>query len=236
IVSDSLQQLHYYAFDGTELYSKDITTGYPWQTLLNLAYYDHALWAVTENLTDENRYEKWLYKLDTDFQLLTGVKLANADLGRFHLDGCLSPELMVMNKGLYVYSPSPFRETILADTLYLVASGQLTRFPSLQTGGENPVYTVPLHVNERFMITSYQANVSEKENYLFCYDRRSDKVYDQNGLKDDFYQTGVVGDLQALDIHSREYYFYKSGKDIAASFPKRSENDNPVLFFVKLIS
>jgi hypothetical protein len=218
------------------LYSKDITTAYPWQTLLNLTYYDHALWVVAENLTDRNRYEKWLYKLDADFQFQTSVKLANIDLGRFYLNGCFSPEIMMVNNGLYVYSPSPFRDTILADTLYLVNSGQLAHFSSQVYGDKNPVYVMPLHVNNRFLITSYQSNISEKENYLFCYDRRSHKVYNQNGLKDDFYKTGVVCDLQALDIYSHEYYYFKSGKDIASSFPKRSENDNPVLFFVKLIS
>ena len=55
-----------------------------------------------------------------------------------------------------------------------------------------------------------------------------------NGFRDDFFQTGIVKDLQPFDPANQEFFFCKSGKDVNASFPEREKDANPVLFVVKL--
>ena len=237
IVLDSLNLIHTYSFDGNRLFTEDAETGLPGQTILDVTYHDHYLWAVTSILSVDNRFEKWLYKLDLSFQPLEGARLATADFGRFYLEGIFTSELYVADQKVYVYSPFSFKETLLQDTLYLISSGQLNKeqlYPSRETGNDFPAYTIPFRLGKRYLVASWQANESADANYLYCFDRKTNKTFNLNGFKDDFFKTGIVKDLHPLDPYNQEYYFYKSGKDVSVSFPDRDENANPVLFFVKL--
>ena len=237
IVLDSLNLVHTYSFDGNKLFKEDAEGGLPGQTILDITYHDHSLWAVTSSISVDNHFEKWLYKLDHSFRPLEGSLLAIADLGRFYLDGYWNSELYVVDKKVYVYSPFSFKETILNDTLYLISSGQLNHerlFPLTGIGNEFPAYTLPFRLGKRYLIASWQTNRSESANYLFCFDRKTNKAYHPDGFKDDFFHTGIIKDLHLLDPHNQEYYFCKSGNDVSYSFPERDVNANPVLFFVKL--
>lgn len=234
IVLDSLQQLHCYSYHGNKLDQVDISNSPLWRTLYKIVYHEQSFWMIAENLTADNHFEKWIYKLDKQFNYQAGVKLCNADLGRFYLEGYFSPELSITDGQIYVYSPLPNKETILQDTLYLALNNPLKNDQISQL--QQSIYTVPVRMNKRFMIASYQTNCYEKENYLLCYDQKMNKAYPLHGFKDNFYQTGLVNDLQALDIFNNQFYFYKSGEEILESFPERNESDNPVLFFVTLKS
>ena len=237
IVLDTLNLVHYYSFDGNFLYTEDAEAGLPGQTILDITYHDHYLWAVTENITVDHYIEKWMYKLDLSFRPLEGIRLAARNTGRFTPEGSFSSELYVADQKVYVYSPSSVRETILTDSLHLISTGlcdQETLFPFRKNGADFPAYTIPFLLGKRYLIASYQTNESESANYLFCFDRKTNKAFNLNGFNDDFYKTGIVKDLQPLDPYSQEYYFYKSGKSVSVSFPERDEKANPVLFFVKL--
>jgi hypothetical protein len=228
--------IHCYAFDGTPLFTEDAAAVLSGQTILDLAYHDHFLWAVTNRIAKNNAIEKWMYKIDLAFSPLEGTRLASADLGRFYLEGIATAELYVSANKMYVYSPCSFRETILQDTLYLVSSGQLDsgQLYLYKNGNDFPAYSIPLILNTRYLLASYQTNESENLNYLFCYDRKTNKSFSMNGFKDDFFHTRIVKDLRPLDTSNQEYYFCKSGKEVSASFPERDENANPVLFVVRL--
>ena len=236
IVLDSLSLIHFYAFDGTLLFTQDAEATLAGQTMLDLAYHNHFLWAVTSKIAANNAIEKWMYKLDLAFSPLEGTQLAAVDLGRFYLNGSFASELYVSANKVYVYTPFAFKKTILQDTLYLVSSGKLNQdqmFP-YKEWNDFPAYSIPLILGTRYLFASYQTNMSESENYLFCYDTKTNQSFSMNGFKDDFYHTGIVKDLQPLNPYSQEYYFYKSGKDVSASFPDRDVNANPVLFVVRL--
>lgn len=231
IILDSVQQMHFYTYEGNKLNQKDLSKSVFWQTLYKIVYYQQSFWVITENLTADNYFEKWMYKFDKLFNLEQSMKLNNVDLGRFYLEGNFAPELSVIDHKMYVYSPLPYKETILQDTLYLALNNPLKNNYS-----EHSIYTVPVRMNKRFMIASYQANCHIKENYLCCYDQKINKAYCLYGFKDNFYKTGLVNDIQALDIFNNQFYFYKSGTEVAESFPERTEKDNPVLFFITLKS
>lgn len=236
IILDSLQQLHYYSYSGNQLAQKDIHNPSLWRTLYKIVYHQQSLWAIAEKLTIDNHLEKWLYKFDPDFNIQQAVKLNNANLGRFYLEGNFTPDLSVINNTIYIYSPSSYKETILQDTLYLIANDPLKYSLTIESfNNQQPVYTIPVRMNQRFVISSYQSNCFEAENYLFCYDRQENKAY-HHGFIDNFYKTGLVKDLQALNVHNNQFYFYKSGLEVAELFPERNEKDNPVLFFVTLKS
>ena len=234
IVLDSLSLLHYFAFDGTPLFTKDTEAARSGVTILDLAYHNHFIWVVANKVSDNNMIEKWMYKLDIAFNPLEGSQLTAADLGRFNLDGHFSSDLYVANNKIYVYAPFTSKEKILQDTLYLVASGQLSQSQLFPNNNDFPAYSLPLILSKRYLLASSQTNEDASANYLFCYDTKNNKSFSMNGFKDDFFYTGIVTNLLPLNPHNQEYYFCKSGKDVSASFPERDEHSNPVLFVVRL--
>jgi hypothetical protein len=236
IVLDSLSMLHYYTYDGALLFTQDAEAGLPGQTILDLAYHNHYLWVVTNRVAANNAIEKWICKLDISFNHLEGAKLDTVNLGRFYLDGSFTSELYVSDKMIYVYSPFSYKETILQDTLHILSSGQLRHEQMYPHKGwaDFPAYTVPFIMGSRYLVASYQANVSEAANYLLCFDTKTYQSFGMNGFNDDFFHTGIVKNLLPYNTNNQEYYFCKSGKDVSASFPERDENANPVLFVVRL--
>jgi len=237
IVLDSLSMLHYYTFDGVLLVTKDAEIALFGGTILDLAYYDHFLWALTENISADNAFEKWLYKLNPAFRPIKGVRLSAIDLGRFYLDAGFSAEICVADHMVYVYTPFSYKQTLLRDTLYLLSDDRLNqeRLSSFkETGHVFSAYSIPFRLGKRYMLASYQTHASANANYLYCYDRKTNKSLDLNGLNDDFFHTGIVKDLRPADLYNNEYYFFKSGNDILSAFPERDENANPVLFFIQL--
>jgi hypothetical protein len=228
--------LRYYSYDGTLLFTTDAEAGLSGQTILDLAYHDHYLWIVANKIANNHAIEKWMYKFDLAFELLEETQLAGMDLGRFYLDGSFTSELYVSDNKIYVYSPFSYKETILQDTLYLVASGQLNqeKLFSSKNSKDFPAYSIPFILDTRYLIASYQANVSENANYLFCFDTKTSQSFGMNGFYDDFCQTGIVKNILPYDSNNQEYYFCKSGKELSASFPERDINSNPVLFIVRL--
>ena len=234
IVLDSLSMIHFYAYDGTPLFTKDAEAALPGETMLDMTYHNHFLWVVTQKNADNNAIEKWMYKLDLACRPLEGTQLATADLGRFNLDLISTSELYVADNKVYAYAPFSFKEMILQDTLYLVSSGQLNESRLFPNNNDFPAYTVPLILGKRYLLASSQTNEDASANYLFCYDTKTNKSFSMNGFHDDFYHTGVVKKLLPLNPNNQEFYFCKSGKEVSASFPERDEHSNPVLFVVHL--
>ena len=234
IVLDSLSMIHFFAYDGTPLYTKEPEAALAEHTLLDLAYHDHSLWVVTQKVADNNAIEKWMYKLDLACRPLEGTQIATADLGRFYLDMISTSELYVADNKVYVYTPVSHKETILQDTLYLVSSGQLNRGQLFPNNHDFPAYSLPVRLSKRYLLTSYQTNESESANYFFCYDTKTNQSFNMNGFRDDFFNTGIVKELLPLNQNNQEFYFCKSGKDVSVSFPERDEDSNPVLFVIRL--
>jgi hypothetical protein len=229
MVLDSLQQLHCFTYGGQALFRMDLGTNAPWQTILGIACYDDSLWVATERLTPDHRFEKRIVRMDFSGQVEEDYTLTEVNLGRFSLPCNYSLELSVVGNRLYAYAPFSSKETILRDTLHLLSGNLLP-----PAGAPGTIQVMPVRTNGRFLFASYRENVSERENYLFLYDREKDKAYPLHGFMDDFYQTGPVTNLQAVDMHSGEYCYCKSGKEVAHVFPGRSETANPVLFLFKL--
>ena len=230
IALDCAQQLYYYTYEGRELLRQDMGSGKPWQTVLSIACHAEALWVVAENLSVARQFETRVCKMTFSGEVQENHLLTAVEPGRFSLPGSQRPELSVAGGRLYAYAPFSPQETILRDTLWLLSRNHL---PSIERAADR-LYMYPLHEGRRFLVASCRTNVATKENYLFVYDRKQHTSCAPEGLADDFYRTGLIKDLQALDMRSHEYYFFKSSKDVSAAFPDRGEHDNPVLFIVTL--
>lgn len=235
IVMDEEQNAHYYTYDGQFLGKLDIRGNHSWTAINRLSYYDHHLWVAAERIVKRpeqgNRecLEQWLYKLDTTFNEVEARKLAPAELGRFSLGRALSPEIAVANKNVYVQSPSLQPDLLLQDTLYLISKNQLDITDTYSS-------ILPVRLGGRFLVsTYYNPCPTNDDSYTFCFDQEKRQAYNvKGGLEDNFYGTGKVKDLQAMDVYSQSYCYSKTGKEALMAFPDRKETDNPVLFIVKL--
>ncbi len=234
---DSFCHVLTYSYDGVLLNIKDLRDK-PWKNLLDIAYYDNHLWATVEKWISspsdkETKIEKWLYQMDMSFNVKKGMKLCQAKLNRFHLSGDFKPTFCVFQDRFYTYTTSYEPEMLLADTLTLIEHNRLEEsLCSLSEG--TTVSMLPLRIGKRFLLASNRMNGDENR-YFFCYDRTEHRAFRlRDGFTDDFFQTGKVSDLQALDIYNREFYYYKSGQSVRKAFPERKTTDNPMLFWVHL--
>ena len=155
-------------------------------------------------------------------------KLDVADLGRMDINHKTDPEIAVKDGHVYVQAPSLQPAHILNDTLYLISCNQLAIT-------EDYAKILPLQIGARFLVSTHYDPTLPERSYTFCYDRQKTKAYNvQGGLDDNFYKTGKVPELQSIDLQSNTYCYYKSGEELANSFPDRTNKGNPVLFIVKM--
>ncbi|MEG1748589.1 MAG: 6-bladed beta-propeller [Tannerellaceae bacterium] len=235
IVLNDQMDVHYYNYNGTLLSSLSLEGAHGWNRMIKLAYYDRHIWATTENLTADNRdaskiyLEKWLYKFDTTFREVDAHKLTAVDLERLRIGGDFDPEPAVVNEKVYAHAPSIEPEELLRDTLYLMHSNKLE--------ADNQTAILPLRINERFLISTYYNAYDAEQSYTYCFDRTENHAYNVvGGFEDNFYDTGQVPNLQAMDVSNNTFCYCKSGKEIHQAFPQRKADDNPVVFIVKLKS
>jgi hypothetical protein len=230
IILDRFRQVHFYTFDGIKRRQEDLSVPAGGQKLKHIAYYAGALWFTFERLSSENVFENGLLRFDLADRSMECFDLPDLDLGRRSVHRHFAPEFAVSENVPYVYSPFAGKDNILRDTLYLLAH---EAFDSRRRA-EMPFCIYPVRIDRRYLIASYCENIARESNFLFVFDRNSRTSFDTDGFRDDFFGTGIVTDIQPLNTNGSEYYFYKTGKDAVKPFPERSEEDNPVLFFVRL--
>lgn len=232
IVIGTGREVHYYDYNGQLLYQSCLPQDVSWRTFGHVAYYDNHLWATIDLVNSENRQaqtvEQWLYKFDLGFHEVGKRKLDVADVGRMDINHKPGPEIAVKDGNVYVQAPSLQPAHILNDTLYLISCNRLAIT-------EDYAQILPLQIGTRFLVSTHYNPTQPEHSHTFCYDRRKAKAYNvQGGLEDNFYKTGKIPELQSIDLQSDTYCYCKSGKELAHSFPGRTNDDNPVLFIVKM--
>ena len=232
VVIGTGHEVYYYDYDGQLLFQSILPQDASWKTFGHMAYYNNHLWTTIDLVNSENKQapsiEQWLNKFDLYFNEVGKRKLDVADLGRMDINYKTGTEIAVKDGHVYVQAPSLQPAHILNDTLYLINSNQLTIT-------EDYAKILPLQIGTRFLISTHYDPTLPERSYTFCYDQRRTKAYHvQGGLDDNFYKTGKILELQSIDLQSNTYCYYKSGKELAYSFPDLTNKDNPVLFIVKM--
>lgn len=234
IVTDDRQNVHYYNYEGDYLGKISLPANKLWQSLGKLAFYDDHIWATVNRTIPRKEYnnqlcvEQWLYKFDTTFRAVDARKLTAAELGRLMIGHVLEPEVAVVNRQVYVQAPSLQPDLLLQDTLYLISQKMLDI-------SDDYASILPLRIGSRFLVSTHYNPAEEDKCYTFCFDRRDNHAYNvQGGLEDNFYGTGKIPELQAMDIYSNSYCYCKSSEEVKQAFPERKAGDNPVVFIVKL--
>jgi hypothetical protein len=215
IVLGNKDDIHYYSFTGKLLDRKKIT-GDEFHRIQSIVMHDNYIWTTEENVrfdssTKQLCIEKQAVKYDSSFHKVEAYKLSAADLTDKSLcSSFLQLELAIAEDtgNVYAYSPSFTPDHLLQDSL-LLRHRQLTSGHSLYAGD---VFVYPFRFGRRYWLSSYHNPADPAQDYTFCFDRDSSKSWQvAGGFNDDFYHTGRVSNLQALDAYSNSYYYYKPG-------------------------
>lgn len=234
IVMDDNENVYYYDYDGVLIEQKSLAGINPLNSPTRMIYHDRHIWITAQSLSPckeepaRMNVDQWLYKFDTTLNLQASRRLTAADLGRFYIGACISTELSVADGNVYAHSPSLQPEELLADTLYLISRNKLNIHDEYSS-------ILPLRIAGRYLLSTYSDAAEEQRSYTFCYDRYENHAYNvAGGFDDNFYQTGKVPDLQALDAYNRSFCYSRSSEEVKAAFPDRTGDDNPVLFIVRM--
>lgn len=239
IVLGNTDDIFYYSYAGTLLARKKLSNHLPNQHLLSLFLYKNRILTTEERMHEDpstrlTYIEKQVVEYDTSFQQIKAHKIAQVDLERSGCPiNCLPPQVSVEQESgdIYVYSPSMQPENLLRDTLYLRQKRRSQALADFTDSDALPL--LPVRIGSRFWISSYYNPENNFKNYLFCHDTKGDQSWlVKDGLKDNFYQTGIVSELEAMDPYNHSYSFCKSGEAIKKAFPGQEES--LVLFIVKL--
>lgn len=215
IVMGNTNDIFYYSYDGQLIDRKKLTSNLPDRRMLSMSVYKNKIWSVEEKQIDSNKpnstteIKREVIVYDTLFNKIDEYKLTQADLGRKQtLPVSFRPQLSISadTDNLYAYEP-PFQpEYLLKDSLHLK---RLKKGQNI-VASEKEVLLFPLRFGKRMWISSYHHPAGSEQNYTFCYDTYNNESWQvKSGFIDNFYQTGSVARLEALDLQGEYYYFLK---------------------------
>ncbi|MDD4514087.1 6-bladed beta-propeller [Massilibacteroides sp.] len=225
--------IHYYTFSGELVETKKLKNNLSGDRVYSMTMRGEQIWTAEESVTynsDTNqiKMEVSAVKYDTSFTELERKRIVSADMGREKsITTCQNAELCI-NKDtgdIYLYNPPLSPEYLLSDTLYLRHHYAL----------KNPdcITMYPMRMGSRFWLAMTEHNPEPLQNYLFCYDTYTNKVWQlTDGFDDNYYGTGTIKHLYAMDNYNQHYYYCKSGAEVSKSFPE--EKDDLIVFIVKL--
>jgi len=238
IVLGNKDDIFYYTFDGTLLEKKKLKSDFSDVRVLSMSMFKDHVWTTEEHLsidtlTRESFLEKKVVEYDSSFHRLSDRQLISAELGREDfVSGCINSCISIDKQtgSMFAYTTPYVSDYLLEDTLFLKNKWRT------QIGkGQNMLTVFPVRPGERFWISSYYNKFDESRSYTFCYDSRINASWKvDGGLRDNFYDTGAVPHLEAMDLYNQSYYFCKTGSDIKKFLSKSVQTDSTVVFIVKL--
>ena len=246
IVIDSQRNISKYDYSGNLISITKIS--HPWLRITACAYHSGCLWVSAESV--EKKSDNYSFQMFNAYFQASTETLENASLDSYHIahrlyqfDGemneisirrfypaeigrdvtfntlCID-ELLADEDGVYAYSSPVDMTHLLNDTLHFLHYKNIAFTFDDKHQHEAPVY--PIRKSKRYIMSTSN---SIDGSYTFCYDKTNNNAFLLNeGFNDDFYNTGLIADLQPVDIHNSSYCYLKS------------ETDKPVLFIVTLKS
>ena len=234
IVFGNVNDIFYYTFEGELVCRKKLTSDLNNKRQLYAAAYHkgHVLTVEAAAERESQVYQRELVEYDTTFQRIGARMIQPLSLMRTDEPiGYLPPVVAIdsSSEQPYAYAPSLQPQHLLRDTLFiwqrrqqLAAVGQ----------GEVDCPLLPIRMGRRFWIASYQPSADGEPGYTFCYDTLKGNYWQtEDGLEDDFYHTGKVSLLEAVDPYGDYYCFTCSAQKMEQ--PLSTANDL-VLFLVTM--
>lgn len=240
IVLGNEDDVFYYTYNGELKDRKKLENESSDRRILSIAMQGDRILAMEENSyldvdTGEMYLSKELITYTTSFEKINSRRITSVDMGRFaFMEASLEPRICAdPDTGcLYVYSPTMETDYLLEDTLHLRRNWTNLLVKAQK---RNVIPVLPVYNSGRFLFSSSHDPMDNSMNYTFCYDKHNYQ-YKQlpKGWKDDYYKTGMIGRMEALDLYNRSYAFCQSGKAAKKAFPDRKDAENAVVFIVRM--
>lgn len=235
IVLGNEDDIHYYTFDGQLVETKKLKKNITGERICSMAIHNNSIWTTEECITHDpdtnrTRLEMLAVKYDTSFVKLESRKVTPGEVGRnqgittwFNNEFCANKDSGM----IYLYNPPLSTKFLMSDTLYLREN---LRYPGMAS---MPSY--PIRMGDRFWLAACNNNIDPLRNFLFCFDTHKNKAWQlADGFEDNYYGTGKVANLRSMDIYNQNYYYCKSADELKHSFDRDIQDENLVVFIVKL--
>ena len=227
IVLGNRDDVFYYTFDG-DLVGKRKYPDAGNRSIISIALHQGRI-LTTEKVETDGVSRNCVVEYDLDFNRIADRGITTPQLSETRgLPYCFSPQLGLLSSGnLYVYASPANADHLLADSLYIRARGLHYMSPAITH--------YPLRFGSRFWIANNYNPADKTDNYTFCFDQENGRSWNlKEGLKDNFFKTGLIANLQAIDLTGQTYCFSKTAREARKAFPRRTADENPVVFIVRL--
>lgn len=182
---------------------------------------------------------KRLFCVDTNLVIFDSLLISRVYLKS--LSGANHPMPFLLSDivdGLYLYCPVFLYEPFLRDTLYKIVDNKLIPHAKYNFGSEKElndpkrsIMISNIYMSNRYFFLEYSYN---RDLYINVHDRESENTWNlKGGITDDICNTGKVI-LRPLEENKDLFYFIKDAYSLQGIIEGINENDNPVLFLVKL--
>ena len=242
IVLGNENDLFYFSYDGVLLRKKKLQLNPSEQRrVISAVMHQRKIW-TTEEVERKDQASGKTYvcqeivEYDASFNQMHSYPIKPIDLARANCAiGSFSPIIAIRpeTEEIYAYTPSLQPDDLLRDTLYIQSKLRYNLFNDLL--GDEAFPLLPVFLGERIWLSEYQGSDEAARNYVFCYDTQKRKAWlNSEGLVDDFYQTGSIQRLEAMDPYGESFCFCKSGDAVSTAFSNPINADSCVVFVAHL--
>lgn len=216
------------------------------ETIDNLIYITSERYS--ENSKSGFQNISWLYKYSNNLELIDSMNIANVSMTKgVAIHQPLSYNFSFSLKDIFFYFPVFFIEPIIRNTLYHFKDSSIEPYLKFDFGEEEAEFIKQQRIEDGFpykklnILNMYKSsdyvfmeyNIDNKS-YFGFYNQQNNVYYNTNsGLNDDIYKTGKII-LRPLNDPEFQMYFIKYAYEIKGIFNNVSENDNPLIFLIKL--
>ena len=236
-------------FDENNNFIKSVpVVGFPHniETIDNLIYITKEYVDVKSASGHQNI--SWLYKYSNNLELLDSINISNVTITKvfaFHQPLTFNFSLSLNN--IFFYQPNFLIEPIIRDTLYRFHNDSFEPYFRFDFGEEEAEFIKQQRIEDGFpykklnILNMYKAsdyifmeyNIDSKS-YFGFYNQQNKVYYNTiSGLDDDIYKTGKIIP-RPLNDSEFQMYFRKYAYEVQDIIKNVSENDNPIIFLIKL--
>lgn len=190
----------------------------------------------------------WLYKYSNNLELIDSINIANVSITKvFAIHQPLTFNFSLSLKSIFFYHPIFLIEPNIRDTLYGFNNDSFEPYFRFDFGEEEAEFIRQQRIDDGFPYKKLNIlNMYKASNYIFMeynidsksyfgFYNQQNKVYYNtiSGLDDNIYKTGKIIP-RPLNDSEFQMYFRKYAYEVQHIFKNVSENDNPVIFLIKL--
>lgn len=213
---------------------------------------DSLIYITSEQYSakSESGYQNisWLYTYDNNFKLIDSFNIANLSMEKgFVIHQPLAFNFSSSLNDIFFYCPILFIEPLIRDTLYQFKDNMLEPYFKFDFGVEEAEFIKQQRIEDGFPYKKLNIlNIYKASDYIFMeydidtksyfgfYNQQNKVFYNTiSGLDDDICKTGKIIP-RPLNNSEFQMYFKKYAYEVQDILSNVNENDNPIIFLIKL--